>query len=266
LTALKTFPRKLAAAVVALVLSIALICRPGAAQESRLLFSSGEKLRYAVRWRLVPAGEAELVLEREATAPRLWKVTAKASSVGYVSNIYKVDDEYQSTFRNEALCSNEIRKVINEGERHRVVSILFDQRRRLAFYNDREASGNAPPRQTQSSIPACVYDILSSLYYVRTKPLAVGRSIEIPLNDGSRTVPIRVDVQAREEVKTPIGTFPAIRVEPDLFSGNVFKGKGRIFVWFSDDASHLPLQLRAQIGIGTITATLSSIERQDGTP
>jgi len=255
-----------AAAVVALALSAVLFCRPGTAQQTKLPFGTGEKLRYAVRWRLVPAGEAELFLEKEGTSQNRWKVSAKANSVGYVSNIYKVEDEYQSTFRNTTLCSSEIRKVINEGERHRLVSLLFDPRRKLALLNDRAATGNAPPRQAQSSIPDCVHDIISALYYVRTRPLAVGQSFEIPVNDGSRTIPIRLEVQAKEEIKTEIGTFPATRVEPGVFSGNLFKGKGRIFVWFSDDASHLPLQMRAQIGIGTITATLSSVERQDGTP
>ena len=195
-----------------------------------------------------------------------WKLTAKANSIGYVSNIYKVDDEYQSMFRAGTLCSSEIRKEINEGEHHRLIALLFDQRRRLATFTDREATGNASPRQMQSSIPDCVFDILSALYFVRSRPLTVGQTIELPVNDGARTVNLRVEVQAKEEIKTEIGTFPATRVEPDLFSGNLFKSKGRIFVWFSDDASHLPLQMKAQIGIGTITATLAGIERAEGTP
>ena len=254
-----------AAAVVLAAAALVLLWQPGAAQDARAPFLNGEKLRYAVRWRLVPAGEAELNLGRDDATRNRWKAVAKANSLGYVSNIYKVDDEYQSNFRPQTLCSNDLRKTINEGERHRLVTLLFDQRRKLAVYNDRETTGAAPPRQAQSSIPDCVYDILSALYYVRTHPLTVGQNFDFPLNDGSRTIRLRVDVLGKEEVKTQVGTFQAIRVEPNLFSGNLFKGKGRMFVWFSDDASHIPLQMTAQIGIGTITATLSSIERGDAT-
>ena len=236
------------------------------AQQPKLPFASGEKLRYAVKWRGVPAGEAELILGKEDNALGRWKITAKASSVGYVSNIYKVEDEYQSIFRRPTLCSSEIRKTINEGDRHRVVTLVFDQRRRLALFTDRAATGNAPPRQAQSSIPDCVHDILSAIYFVRTRPLTVGQPIDIPVNDGSRTVRLRVEVDAKEEVKTPIGTFQTTRVEPDLFSGNLYKGKGRMFVWYSDDSSHIPVQMRAQIGIGTITASLIAIERSEGNP
>ena len=259
--------RKRNAAIAAVLLLMALGWR-GAAQEARPPFASGEKLHYAVKWRGVPAGEAEILLGRvESPRPR-WKAVAKANSLGYVSNLYKVEDEYQSTFRAPALCSNEIRKTINEGDRHRLVTLTFDPRRRLALYSDREAAGNAPPRQAQSAIPDCVQDILSSLYFVRARPLLVGQSFDVPVNDGERTIQVRFEVQAKEQIKTPIGTFQATRVEPVLFSGNLFKSKGRMFVWFSDDAARLPVQLSAQIGIGvgTITASLTEVEKSDGNP
>ena len=259
--------KRCAAAGLVLLPIVGLVWPRSSAQTLRMRLTAGEKLRYAVRWRLVPAGEAELVLARDDAPQGLWKLTAKANSIGYVSNIYKVDDEYQSLFRGQTLCSTSIRKTIHEGERHRLLTVLFDQRRRLALFTDRETTVNAPPaRQIQSSIPDCVHDILSALYYVRTRPLNVGQPIDIPVNDGVRTANLRVDVQAREQIKTTVGTFEATRVEPELFSGNLFKGKGRIFVWFSDDSSHLPVQLTAQIGIGTITASLSGVERAEANP
>ena len=259
------YKKCLAAGAILSVLAISVFPWPSTAAQVKLPFSAGEKLRYTVRWRLVQAGEAELTLGKEDTAPGGWKATAKANSIGYVSNIYKVEDEYQSTFRNSTYCSNEMRKVINEGDRHRKVTIQFDQRRRLALLRDQESKANAPPpRQEQSPIPACVHDILSAIYYSRTQPLAIGQSFEIPVNDGTRTVRIRVEAQAKEEIQTPIGKFQAIRVEPDVFSGNLFKEKGRMFIWFSDDPDRLPVQMKVQMGIGTITASLAAVERGDG--
>src|SRR6266404_6177444 len=87
--------RRAAAGGLLLIFAFALLSWRGAAQEPKLPFSSGEKMRYAVRWRLVPAGEAELTLGKEEGAAGRWKATAKANSIGYVSNIYKVEDEYQ---------------------------------------------------------------------------------------------------------------------------------------------------------------------------
>lgn len=253
------------AALTLLILGAVAATRSGA-QVPKLPFGAGEKLRYAVRWRSVPAGQAELLLARDEGAQLRWKITAKATSTGYVSNIYKVDDEYIATFRNATLCSNEIRKNINEGDRHRALNLLFDQRRKLALLTDREVGGSTPPRQAQSAIPDCVHDILSAIYFVRARPLTVGQPIDIPVNDGLRTVTLHLEVDAKEEVKTALGTFQTIRVEPDLFSGNLYKGKGRMFVWFTDDANHVPVQMKAQIGIGTITASLIGVEKSEGNP
>ena len=220
-------------------------------------------MSYTVHWRLLPAGIAELVVSPDRSAPGRWKATAKAHSVGYVSNIYRVEDEYQSQFRNPGFCSAGIHKQIQEGNRHRDVKLEFDPRRRLARLEDRDMLDHTPPKIEQFAIPECVQDILSAVYYARSLPMTVGQSFEFPLNDGAKTIQIHVEVQAEEEVTTEVGKFQAIRVEPDVFSGHLFSGKGRMFIWFTKDARRIPVQLRAQISVGTITATLSEIGREE---
>ncbi|MBI4480581.1 MAG: DUF3108 domain-containing protein [Acidobacteria bacterium] len=220
-------------------------------------------MSYAVSWRLLPAGNAELVVSPDRSAPGRWKATAKAHSVGYVSNTYRVEDEYQSQFRNPGFCSSGIHKQIQEGNRHRDVKLEFDSQRRVARLEDRDMLGHTPPKIEQFAIPECVQDILSAVYYARSLPMTVGQSFEFPLNDGAKTIQIHVEVQAEEEVTTEAGKFQAIRVEPDVFSGHLFSGKGRMFIWFTKDARRIPVQLRAQIGVGTLTATLSGIGREE---
>ena len=235
------------------------------AQQDEPVFGPGERLRYAVKWRLIPAGHAELWLGADST-PGFWKAMARANSTGYVSNLYKVEDEYTSTFGRQSFCSLGIQKKIHEGDRHREVDIQFDPRRLLGSLRERDTADNTPPRQEQFPVPECVHDILSAFYYVRSLPLAIGKSFDFPLNDGGRTISIRLEVQAIEEVETEIGTFEAFRVEPDVFSGQLFKQKGRMFVWFSNDEQRIPVQLRAQIGVGTIVASLTGIEREEVVP
>jgi hypothetical protein len=237
------------------------------AQEQRAPFSAGEKLRYSVSWRLLPAGNAEIVLnqERAPAGGTRWRVTGKAESVGYVSNIYKVQDEYQSTFRNTPLCSTGLRKTIHEGGRHREVKLDFDSQPRAAKVEEKNIQTGTIVRNAQFPTPACVQDIISALYYVRTRPLVVGQTIDVPINDGGKTIQLRVEVQAEEDVKTELGTIRAIRVEPAVFDGKLFSGKGRMHVWFAKDAQRVPVQLRAQIAVGTITAIIAGIEREETT-
>ena len=67
-----------------------------------------------------------------------------------------------------------------------------------------------------------------------------------------------MDVQAREKVQTPMGTFDAVRVEPRVFNG-LLKRKGRMLIWFSDDPRHLPIRVKAMMAVGSITGTLRSV-------
>jgi len=65
--------------------------------------------------------------------------------------------------------------------------------------------------------------------------------------------------QAHEEIKTAAGTFQTIRVEPIADAG-VVKNRGNIWIWYSDDNRHLPVQMRARLFWGTITMRLASVE------
>ena len=229
------------------------------AQEPRLPFGAGETLRYAVKWGLMPAGNAQLTVRPDRSAG-LWRVVGTASSVGHVSNIYRVDDRYEASFHNPTFCSQGIHKVIREGDRSRDVKLEFNARQRMGRLETRDPDGNLPPKVERLSIPDWVHDILSALYYARAQALVVGKSFDFPLNDGAKTIQIRVEVQAEEEVQTEVGKFQAIRVEPAVFSGHLFAGPGRLQLWFSKDSQHIPLLLRAQVEAGTITATLAGIE------
>jgi hypothetical protein len=64
-------------------------------------------------------------------------------------------------------------------------------------------------------------------------------------------------VEAKETVITPAGTFSTIRVQPTADAG-VVKNRGSILIWYSDDARHLPVQVRARLFWGTITMRLTS--------
>ena len=77
-----------------------------------------------------------------------------------------------------------------------------------------------------------------------------------------RTVTVTMKVEAKEEIKTPAGTFQTIRVQPTAEEG-VVKNRGNIWIWYTDDARHIPVQIRARLFWGawsTITFHLQSVE------
>ena len=226
-------------------------------------FPSGEALRYRISWRLSPAGEGRIQVEHHSPADGLpyWEATVKAASNGFVSKLFPVNDTLISRFDHGAMCSQFLRKTLHEGPRHRSIRIDFQKERQMAVLEETDPNHGRLVRQAENSIPKCAYDLVSALFYVRSLPLEVGRTFQVPVNDGSKTLPIQVEVQAEEEVRTGAGDFTALRVEPTIVGGYLFQGRGRLHIWFSDDPQRLPIQIRARLWVGTITAVLEEIER-----
>ena len=229
-------------------------------------FSSGEVLKYRISWRLSPAGEGRIQVEHHRPTDGLpyWQATVQAASTGVVSRLYSVNDTLISRFANGAMCSQFLLKTLHEGTRHRSIRIDFQKERQMAVLEESDPNQGRLVRQTENSIPECAYDLVSALFYVRSLPLEVGQTFQVPVNDGSKTLPVQVEVQAEEEVRTGVGDFPAIRVEPTVVGRYLFRGRGRgrLHVWFSDDPQRLPVQIRARLSVGTVTAVLETIEHQ----
>ena len=157
------------------------------------------------------------------------------------------------------MCSEKISKKIIEGRRRKETQIVFDAQRKLAILDERDLTRpHDPPKHAESEIPSCVEDVVAAFYYLRNQDMQVGKPLHVAVNDGSRTYDVTLDVQAQETIQTPLGQRAAIRIEPKVFSG-LFKRKGRMLIWFSNDEQHLPLRLRFIIAVGPITATLKSV-------
>jgi hypothetical protein len=225
-----------------------------------LPFTPGETLTYDVTWSIFPAGEVTATLQQaDGSSPGTYEVMTRAQSQGVVSLLYRVDNEFRSLFDPRTFCSQQIHKTINEGRRHKDTRIIFDTAKRVAVLDERDLSKpDAPPKHAENEIPPCVSDVITAFYYVRGQSLHVGEQLRLPINDGAKTYEVAVEVQAREQIQTPLGTRYAFRVEPKVFGG-LYKRKGRMLVWFSDDEQRLPLRIKASMPVGTITGTLKSV-------
>ena len=234
----------------------------GRAQNPHEPFAPGESLDYDVMWTIFRAGEVTATLGTSAGKHDAYEVTATARSQGFVPLLFYVDNVFRATSSPQTLCSEGIVKKVNEGHRHKDTKIVFDYDRKLALLDERDLNQpEAPPKHAEFDIPPCVEDVVTAFYYLRRQHLEIGHTIELPVNDGSKTQRVIVEVQAREKVQTPMGTFDALRVEPKVFNG-LLKRKGRMLIWLSADERQLPLRIKAMISVGSITGTLRSVTYQ----
>lgn len=217
-------------------------------------FPHGQTLHYEAEWRFLPAGVATLRIERTGSQEH---VSATADSTGVVALLFRVQDQLNSYFDARSLCSSRLVKHTEEGSRRRDTTITYDYARGKAVLEERNLKDNQQ-KKVENDIPGCVTDVLSGVFYVGSLPLQPGASYRFPINNGSKTVTAQAHVEGKEQIKTPAGTFQTVRVGPEGDSGIL---NGRIWVWFTDDAQHLPVQVRAKLSWGTLNIYLTSISK-----
>lgn len=219
------------------------------------LFPKLQTLTFTVDWRVFTGGTAVFHLEQDGD---LLKVTATADTVGAVNMLFPVVDRFQSSLDTRTGCSEGFSKQIQEGRRKISSDLTFDYHTGKQMETEKNLVKGTQKTQT-ASVPACVTDSLSGIFYAASQRLTVGQDFGFPLADAMRTVTVTMKVEAREEIKTPAGTFQTIRVQPTAEEG-VVKNRGNIWIWYTDDARHMPVQIRARLFWGTITFHLQSVE------
>jgi Protein of unknown function (DUF3108) len=215
----------------------------------------GQTLVYDVEWRLLPAGTATLRLEAAGNEQR---AVGTADATGAIALLYHVHDRFESFVNGKTFCSLTLAKQTEEGFRRLNTSIRYDYGNHVSVLDEKNLKTNQSKRQ-ENAIPGCVSDVLSSIYYVGSLPLAPNATYTFPINDGGKTSVVDVHVEGKEEIKTPTGTYQTIRVQPQTQNTPV-KEKGQIWLWYTDDDRHLPVQMRARMFWGTITLRLARIE------
>jgi uncharacterized protein DUF3108 len=219
------------------------------------VFPARQTLTFTVDWRVYTGGIAVFHLEQQDD--RL-KIAATADTVGAVNMLFPVVDRFQSSMDTRTGCSDGFSKQTQEGRRKVTTDLTFDYHLGKQTQIDKNLVKGTQKTQT-ASIPACVTDSLSGIFYAASQRLVVGQDVGFPLADAMRTVTVTMKVEAREEIKTPAGTFQTIRVQPTAEEG-VVKNRGNIWIWYTDDARHMPVQIRARLFWGTITFHLQSVE------
>jgi hypothetical protein len=220
-------------------------------------FPIGQAYVYGGEWRIFNAGTATLRMEQAGQEHR---IVATANAAGTVALLYHVQDRLESFFDPANFCSHNTSRHIEEGFRRVETKITFDYQHGKAVLDHKNIK-KKESRHEEHDIPNCVTDMLSSVYYVASLPLLPGKTYSFPINDGGSTLTVMAHVEAREQIKTPAGTFNTIRVQPETASG-ALRDKGKIWIWYSDDAARVPVQMRARMSWGILTFSLLRIDKK----
>ncbi len=208
-------------------------------------FAPGEVLDYSLKWEFVTGGRARMELCASPGDSTAWEIHSRAWSVGFVDVFYTVRDTMLSVIDRDTLWPRRYVKRQHEGSYHRDSTYVFDQDRRVVF-NGRE----------EIACSTRVHDMLSSLYRFRTLEMEPGLVHRINVYEGGKYYPLEAHVLRRERIEVAAGEFDCVVVEPVLRSDAIFKQKGRIWIWFTDDDRRIPVLMKSAVIVGEIAAEL----------
>lgn len=212
-------------------------------------FGVGEKFVYSVQYGLITAGEATMEIRNISAIDSIpcYNIISDARTSNVFSKIFKVRDRFVSLMDTTNLVSLQYEKHLREGNFKKDEYVRFDQKAHKAIYKDVEIP--IPPR-TQ--------DVLSSMYYMRTLPLRVGHSVSLANHTNGKNYPLLIKVLREERITVDAGTFDCLVVEPFLREPGLFRQKGRLTVWVTNDRYKIPVLMRTKVVIGSVSAVLKS--------
>ncbi len=224
-------------------------------------FGVGERLEFSVKYGMLPAGTAVMKIPEiiDYEGHPSFRIVSTARSNRVISVFYRVRDSVETIVDYDGIFPRRFHKQLREGGYKADKTTLFDQRKHLAI------AGN-------DTIPtyAFVQDALSSMYFIRTRELTPGSEILVDSHTDKKNFPLKILVYRKETVKVPAGNFDCIVIEPVMRAEGIFKAKGRIWIWLTDDQYKIPVKMKTEVFfLGSVTAqlkkfTLGTVEAEDG--
>ena len=210
----------------------------------------GEHLTFSVDYGFFHAGTATLAVKgtEQVNGSLSYHIESTARSNDFISRFYKVRDSVNSYIDRNGIFSRRFEKNLREGR--------YKSDRFIDFYQDRLIALNTVKKYAITEIPLYVQDILSSLYILRTFDLEVGKDEIFDVYADGKVYPLKIIVHKIEKVKVPAGKFECFVVEPILQSEGLFRQKGRIKVWLTNDEHKLPVKMTSKVTIGNIGSNL----------
>ncbi|HKJ83465.1 MAG TPA: DUF3108 domain-containing protein [Mariprofundaceae bacterium] len=244
--------RRLFPALVAGLLLVAGQCAPAVAASavSGCLPFVGERMQFSVGWEFIDAGLATMHVK--ASGADGYRIDTFARTNAFFDLFKKVRDTITSegVCRGKRMQSTLFEIEQNEHTYHSKKSIRFLWRENRVSYTQ---SGKTDIYEVKSGH----LNAIDAFLAVRSMPLKVGDIVRVPVFDSRKKYLVEVHVLKKVRMSAPWGkSVESIIIEPKLKTETIFSSKGKVMIWLTNDARHVPLRMTAKIRFGRIVARL----------
>jgi hypothetical protein len=227
---------------------------------------AGEELTYSVRWAVLPsAGQIRISAAQHVTdgAPRL-SITTQTETRGLARSLMAFQARSESVFDANSGRLVSLRESSVARAKRVDYSVEFDYDRGHALFTGKDAE-TARTLDLPEGDPA---DLITTLMKTRLWDLQVGDVRDVLVSYRDDFYLLTVHALKQEQVKTPLGEFATVVIEPRMEKTppkGMFKRGANVKVWVSRDAARLPVRFQVEFKVGTGVATLVKYSPPDRT-
>jgi len=226
-----------------------------AAAQGVKAFEPGERLEYVLKWAGIAAGDSvmEIVEGEYIDGAYVYRVISRARSRSLVDLIYKVRNRYETHIHPSDSLTRRYVFNMKEGGKKEKRLLIFEPEN-LSVTRILQKKGNTQS-QDYEILPQ-THDNLSALYALRNESLQVGDSVTYRVFESRKNWELVIDVIAAEELQVKAGRFRTVVVHPKLKFEGIFRRKGELHIYMTDDQWHIPVLMKSKVKIGSIDAEL----------
>lgn len=228
-------------------------------------FDVGERLEYRVHYGLLNAATATMEIGEKVVYRNnrpCYKVDIYGRSVGVFDLITRINDNWGTYIDTAAIIPHGFYRILEEGRYRKYEYVDFDHQKKEAITTILDKKTKEPREPIISSIPKNVQDMVSTYYYIRTidySQIPEGEIITIDAFFDEECYDFKIRYVGKETIRTKLGKFRAIVLQPILPKNGLFTGEDAIKVWISDDTNKIPLKVKASMFVGAIEIDIKKI-------
>jgi len=228
-------------------------------------FTYGEKLEYRMHYGPFNAGYATLEIMNQpvmVNGRKTFNIKCNARSSRVVDMmVNKIRNDYETFVDEEYLTPYKFTKNVEEGKYRDSAFALF-------IRDKKEGVDVSAKKGVIQNAPLNVQDLVSVYYWSRiwdVKNVKVGETYPTNFYMDGKLYNYSLKYLGKEVIKIDAGTFNAIKVRPQVKSGDFFKSEDSLTIWVSDDDNHMVLKAESEVFIGAVALTLTGYKNVKNT-
>lgn len=223
-------------------------------------FKNGEWLSYKVKYGWFNASRADISVKEDFINGRpVHNVVGFGKSTGLLDVFFKVRDRFETFIDTNTVRPYKFIRDTYEGGYTKDKVINFNHKTNIATVTDHKKDTIHTHKFKVGS-----QDMMSALYHLRNTvdetTVKKGDEFELDMFFDEENFDFKAKYVGKEVIDTKFGDVRCLIFKPYVKSGRVFKEQESVTVWISDDKNKIPIQVEAELAVGSVIAKLENFK------